>query len=46
MEHLSWGLTMGQTLSLPMLIAGIYLFVTAKRRRVRVEGIAGTASVA
>jgi phosphatidylglycerol---prolipoprotein diacylglyceryl transferase len=46
MEHLSWGLTMGQTLSLPMLIAGIYLFVTAKGRRVRVEGIAGTASVA
>jgi phosphatidylglycerol---prolipoprotein diacylglyceryl transferase len=46
LENLSWGLTMGQTLSLPMLIAGIYLFVTAKRRRVRVEGIAGTASVA
>ena len=46
LENLSWGLTMGQTLSMPMLIAGIYLFVTAKRRRVRVEGIAGTASVA
>lgn len=46
MENLSWGLTMGQTLSLPMLIAGIYLFATAKKRRVRVEGIAGTASVA
>jgi phosphatidylglycerol---prolipoprotein diacylglyceryl transferase len=46
LENLSWGLTMGQTLSLPMLIAGIYLVATAKRRRVRVEGIAGTASVA
>jgi phosphatidylglycerol---prolipoprotein diacylglyceryl transferase len=46
LENLSWGLTMGQTLSLPMLIAGVYLFATAKKRRVRVEGIAGTASVA
>ncbi len=46
LEHLSWGLTMGQTLSLPMLIAGLYLVVTAKKRRVRVEAIAGSASVA
>ena len=46
LENLSWGLTMGQTLSIPMLIAGIYLVATAKRRRVRVESIAGSASVA
>ena len=31
---LSWGLTMGQTLTLPMLIGGLYLIVTAPRRRV------------
>ena len=29
---LSWGLTMGQTLTVPMLIGGVYLIVTAKRR--------------
>ena len=29
---LSWGLTMGQTLTVPMLIGGAYLIVTAKRR--------------
>jgi phosphatidylglycerol---prolipoprotein diacylglyceryl transferase len=46
LENLSWGLTMGQTLSIPMLIVGLYLFFTAKGRRTRVEGIAGTASVA
>jgi phosphatidylglycerol:prolipoprotein diacylglycerol transferase len=43
-------LHMGQLLDLPMLIFGIYLIATAKRRRVRVEGIvgsgAGNASVA
>jgi phosphatidylglycerol:prolipoprotein diacylglycerol transferase len=27
LEHLPWGLTMGQTLSLPMLIAGLWLLV-------------------
>ena len=40
------GLTMGQTLSIPMVIGGIYLIATAKRRRQRVEAIAGSASVA
>ena len=45
LENLSWGLTMGQTLSIPMLIVGIYLFATAHKRRVRVEPIAGSASV-
>jgi phosphatidylglycerol:prolipoprotein diacylglycerol transferase len=38
-------LHMGQWLSLPMIFGGIYLIWTAKRRRVRVEPIAGTASV-
>ena len=45
-EHLSWGLTMGQTLSVPMLVVGLYLFATAKSRRIRVESISGTESVA
>ena len=40
------GLHMGQWLSLPMILGGVYLMATAKRRRVRVEGIAGTESVA
>jgi len=39
-------LHMGQWLSLPMLIGGLYLMLTAARRRVRVESTAGTASVA
>ena len=46
LEHLSWGLTMGQTLTVPMLIGGLYLIATAKSRRIRVEPIAGTGSVA
>ena len=46
LEHLWWGLTMGQTLSLPVLVAGLYLLLTSARRRDRVEPIAGTASVA
>ncbi|WP_156679394.1 prolipoprotein diacylglyceryl transferase [Sphingomonas profundi] len=46
LEHLSWGLTMGQTLTVPMLIGGLYLIATAKGRRIRVEPIAGTESVA
>ena len=37
---------MGQVLCLPMIIGGIYLIVTAKGRRDRVEPIAGTESVA
>ena len=46
LEHLSWGLTMGQTLTLPMIIGGIYLIATSKGRRDRVEPIAGAESVA
>jgi phosphatidylglycerol:prolipoprotein diacylglycerol transferase len=46
LESLSWGLTMGQTLTLPMILAGLYLIATAKGRRQRVEPIAGTESVA
>ena len=46
LENLSWGLTMGQTLTLPMIIAGLFLIATAKGRRQRVEPIAGTESVA
>ena len=37
---------MGQLLTLPMILGGLYLIVTAKRRRHRVESIAGRASVA
>ncbi len=40
------GLHMGQWLTLPMIAIGIYLMVTSKRRRVRVEPIAGSESVA
>jgi phosphatidylglycerol:prolipoprotein diacylglycerol transferase len=40
------GLHMGQWLCLPMIALGIYFIVTAKGRRVRVEPIAGTESVA
>jgi phosphatidylglycerol---prolipoprotein diacylglyceryl transferase len=43
---LPWGLSMGQTLSLPMILVGLYLIATANNRRVRVEPIAGDASVA
>jgi phosphatidylglycerol:prolipoprotein diacylglycerol transferase len=39
-------LHMGQWLSLPMILGGLYLMLTAKRRRVRIEATAGTASVA
>jgi phosphatidylglycerol:prolipoprotein diacylglycerol transferase len=39
-------LHMGQWLSLPMILAGIWLVATAKRRRERVEPIAGPESVA
>jgi len=46
LENLWWGLTMGQTLSLPVLLLGLWLLLTSKGRRVRVEPIAGTASVA
>lgn len=39
-------LHMGQWLSLPMVLGGLYLMLTAKARRVRVEPTAGVASVA
>jgi phosphatidylglycerol---prolipoprotein diacylglyceryl transferase len=39
-------LHMGQWLSLPMILGGLYLILTAAKRRVRVEATAGTASVA
>ena len=37
---------MGQLLTLPMILGGIYLIMTSKRRRERVEPIAGAQSVA
>ncbi len=40
------GLHMGQWLTIPILLLGIYLIATAKGRRTRVEPIAGTDSVA
>ena len=43
---LPWGLSMGQTLSLPMIVVGLWFILTARGRRVRVEPIAGSASVA
>ncbi|MEJ7927886.1 prolipoprotein diacylglyceryl transferase [Sphingobium sp. AN641] len=39
------GLHMGQWLCVPMILAGLYLIATAKGRRMRVEPIAGGASV-
>jgi phosphatidylglycerol---prolipoprotein diacylglyceryl transferase len=41
---LDWGLTMGQTLCLPLIVVGLYFVLTAKRRRERVEPIAGPAA--
>jgi len=40
------GLHMGQWLTLPMILGGAYLMATANKRRVRVEPIMGSASVA
>ena len=37
---------MGQLLTLPMIVGGAYLVATAKARRLRIEPIAGSASVA
>ena len=37
---------MGQVLTLPMIVGGLYLVLTAKGRRTRVEPIAGSESVA
>jgi phosphatidylglycerol:prolipoprotein diacylglycerol transferase len=31
LEHLSWGLTMGQTLSLPMILAGLFFLIRSLR---------------
>ncbi|HET9427401.1 MAG TPA: prolipoprotein diacylglyceryl transferase [Allosphingosinicella sp.] len=36
LENLSWGLSMGQTLSLPMILGGLYLILTAPSRAQRV----------
>jgi phosphatidylglycerol:prolipoprotein diacylglycerol transferase len=30
---LSWGLTMGQTLTVPMIVGGVYLIATAAKRK-------------
>jgi phosphatidylglycerol:prolipoprotein diacylglycerol transferase len=46
LENLSWGLSMGQTLTVPMIVGGAYLIATAKARRQRVEPVAGSESVA
>jgi phosphatidylglycerol:prolipoprotein diacylglycerol transferase len=40
------GLHMGQWLTVPMILGGLYLMMTAKKRRQRVEPVAGSASVA
>ncbi|MEP7350536.1 MAG: prolipoprotein diacylglyceryl transferase [Sphingorhabdus sp.] len=40
------GLNMGQWLTIPMTLIGLYLVLTAKGRRLRVEPIAGSKSVA
>ena len=39
LENLSWGLSMGQTLSVPMILGGVYLVLTAKRRAERVKPV-------
>ena len=39
LEHLSWGLSMGQTLSLPMIVGGLYLVATARKRADRVRPV-------
>lgn len=40
------GMSMGQWLTVPMIVGGIYLILTAKKRRQRVEPVAGGQSVA
>jgi phosphatidylglycerol:prolipoprotein diacylglycerol transferase len=40
------GLHMGQWLTVPMIVGGLYLMATASKRRVRVEPIVGSESVA
>lgn len=39
-------LHMGQWLTVPMILGGLYLMITARKRRERVEPVAGTTSVA
>jgi phosphatidylglycerol---prolipoprotein diacylglyceryl transferase len=50
-QQLQWlveasGLSMGQWLTVPMILVGLYLVFTAAARRLRVEPVAGTNSVA
>ena len=40
------GLHMGQWLTVPMIVGGLYLMATANKRRIRVEPTVGSASVA
>jgi phosphatidylglycerol---prolipoprotein diacylglyceryl transferase len=40
------GLSMGQWLTVPMILVGLYLVATAAKRRQRVEPVSGSASVA
>ncbi|WP_294076952.1 prolipoprotein diacylglyceryl transferase [Sphingomonas sp.] len=40
------GLHMGQLLTVPMIVGGLYLIATAKRRRERIEPVAGGPSIA
>ncbi len=42
---ISTGLSMGQWLTLPMFLIGLFLIFTSKRRRQRIEPIAGGASI-
>ncbi|MEP6784676.1 MAG: prolipoprotein diacylglyceryl transferase [Sphingomonadales bacterium] len=46
LENLWWGLTMGQTLSIPVLLVGLWLLLGSGKRRTRIEPVAGPASVA
>ena len=39
LEHLWWGLSMGQTLSLPMILGGLYLMLSANKRAERVRPV-------
>ncbi len=42
LENLPWGLTMGQTLSVPMIALGLYLVLTAKARGERGQPVAAS----
>ncbi|UAK24632.1 prolipoprotein diacylglyceryl transferase [Sphingomonas nostoxanthinifaciens] len=43
---LPWGLSMGQTLSAPMVVVGLYFILTSKGRRVQIEPTSGSVPVA